>query len=107
MAKNLQLKVYFSDFNIMILVPKNRGDGYLKTPLGHHDCPLAQFCRWNIKYDVCGLDGYLDIETSYIIDKDILIQTVIEPLAKFFEMTWQEVNSDSFYALLDIGRIRR
>lgn len=47
---------------VMLLIPKKRGEGFVKQPVHH------SYERWmsDLPYDVCGLDGYLSIETDYV-----------------------------------------
>lgn len=45
---------------IEILVPKARGKGFLKAPLGHHQTPVAEIAS-DLGYDIVGLDGALEV----------------------------------------------
>lgn len=78
-----------------ILIPKRRGEGYLKCPLGHHVVPAlsdieAQLC------DLCGLDGFLQVD--YYRHPYGRSKTEAEAVAKIMPMlakhfgfsTWRE-----------------
>ena len=44
-----------------ILIPKRRGTGYLKCPIGHHSVPVLTDIENTVGADFCGLDGYLQV----------------------------------------------
>lgn len=46
---------------LSILVPKIRGDGYLKTPVYHGNNELSFFVSDELQSDCSGLEGCLDI----------------------------------------------
>ena len=52
--------------NLCVLVPKKRGEGYLKMPYGHHHnmalTDIANDARDDAHVDVMGLDGALEFE---------------------------------------------
>ncbi len=62
----------FHETDIVILVPKQRGAGYLKTPMGHHLDSALQDAIWSIptldQCDIFGLDGYLEIKGDFSQD---------------------------------------
>lgn len=37
--------VFFGTNDINLLIPKKRGKGYLKQPIGHFNCPLSTLSR--------------------------------------------------------------
>lgn len=45
------------------LVPRLRGDGYLKRPVGHHHEPWIAVLEDAVRGDVSGLDGHVEVET--------------------------------------------
>lgn len=47
-----------------VLVPKKRGDGYLRAPYGHHHIEELTHIAYAVGYDVCGLDGELTFEVA-------------------------------------------
>lgn len=55
-----ELLALIQDPNLYVLVPKRRGRGFLKTPLGHHATALGQL-ETKIGADIVGLDGHLAI----------------------------------------------
>ncbi|EPU8966723.1 hypothetical protein ACV0OF_003836 [Acinetobacter baumannii] len=99
--------VLFGIQEINMLIPKKRGKGYLKQPLGHYNCPLAALSR-DIGFDFNGLDGYLEIQTGYLTDKDKvdLTQRVVVPISNFYDYKWQEVDRNTFFETLK-GNIAR
>lgn len=48
--------------SIKILIPKKKGIGFLKTPIGHHVSKLIS----ELGYDCFGLDGYVNIPVRYM-----------------------------------------
>jgi hypothetical protein len=91
--------VYFGNKDVNMLIPKKRGHGYLKQPIGHHNCPLADLSR-DIGYDFFGLDGYLEVPNRLNKDKNILTQQVVIPVSNFYGYRWQEVGIDTFFETL-------
>ena len=45
-----------------VLIPKQRGTGWLKTPAGHHATPRTSAMEEAGGCDVCGLDGFLTFQ---------------------------------------------
>lgn len=94
------LYVHFCRENIFILVPKSRGNGFLKVPLGHHACPLSDFILHNLDYDVYGLYGMLSVQTGFI-GKDkhkALEDSVVKPLAEYYNYPYQLISHEEFWA---------
>lgn len=51
--------------NLVVLVPKQRGSGFLKTPYWHKVNPALEDIRWQLgDVDIHGLDGHLEIVVS-------------------------------------------
>lgn len=99
-AATKQLLVYFTSLQVMILVPKRRGEGFLKTPFGHHVGPLSQV-EAEIGFDLWGLDGSLDVQTGPTgrYDKAELLARIMPPLCTHYGMTYREVDHDEFWTL--------
>lgn len=99
-AATKQLLVFVAAYQVMILVPKRRGEGFLKAPFGHHAGPLTQV-EAKIGFDLWGLDGSLDVQTGYTSrsDKADLLARIIPPICAHYGMTYREVDHDEFWAL--------
>ncbi len=92
-----ELLVFPRALDISILVPKQRGTGYVKVPLGHHQNALAQIA-YDIGFDLWGLDGSLDVQTGYNANKlDALLEQIMPPLAAHYGMTWRLVDTDEYH----------
>lgn len=94
------LLVYFSVESIDILVPKKRGEGFLKVPLGHHACDLSTFTSEHISFDVFGLDGMLSVQTGYISQSQYaeLEESVVKPLSAFYNYPYKIVSHEEFWS---------
>jgi len=77
-----------------VAVPKQRGEGYLKVPLGHHPVPaLDDIENAERIHSMSGLDGYLWLEYGYVdFDKrQAIVDRVLPKLAAHFKFTaWRE-----------------
>lgn len=52
--------------NLVVLIPKKRGNGYLKTPYWHKIDPALEDIRHQLgDVDIFGLDGHLEFVLSY------------------------------------------
>jgi hypothetical protein len=94
-----ELLVYPWALHISVLVPKRRGEGYLKMPFGHHVTALSEVER-QVGYDLWGLDGSLDIQVQPVPhEKDKLLELlerIIPPIATHYGMTWRLVEHDEY-----------
>ena len=65
------LKWSMGNGNLMLAVPKKRGKGFLRQPVGHHVTDFTKFLNTlpNVK-DFWGLDGYLNLELTYEDSRD-------------------------------------
>lgn len=93
-----------------MLIPKKRGEGYLRQPLGHHNNSLTNFIDEEIGFvgmsqiDVFGLDGYLSFQGRFIDDEEKIrmTETILKPLSeKFYRMPYKVVDSEEFFNALD------
>jgi hypothetical protein len=50
---------------LSVLIPKRRGTGYLRYPLGHHRVEKLADIEYDEGIDLCGIDGYLQLEYGY------------------------------------------
>lgn len=93
------LLVYFSVESIDILVPKKRGEGFLKVPLGHHACALSGFTNEHIPFDVFGIDGMLSVRTGRMSQRhDELEESVVKPLSAFYGYPYKIVSHEEFWS---------
>lgn len=94
-----ELLVHFRQTYVAVLVPKKRGEGFLKIPLGHHNCPLSQVER-DVGYDIFGLEGELEIQTGYISSEDYeeLKENVIKPIAECLQLPYRVIDQDEYFA---------
>lgn len=86
-----------------VLVPKKRGEGYLKVPYGHHhDSALTKIAN-DAGVDVTGLDGALAFECSRSIfygpeaGQKEFVSKVMPPLARHYGLTSREIEKSEFW----------
>lgn len=48
-------------YNLAFLIPKKKGDGYLKSPIYHNANAISDKLKAIGYNDTCGLDGYLEV----------------------------------------------
>lgn len=93
-----EILVCFFMMRIDMLIPKVRGTGFRKVPLGHHDCPLSRMA-YKIGYDLWGLDGALEIDTGHI-SRDAhegLMEDVVSPIAEHLGLPWRVVSETEYW----------
>jgi len=76
-----------------IAVPKKRGSGYLARPYGHHSIWGMNQIAFEESVDMCGLDGYLNLEYRYVeIDaRSTIIDRVMPRIAEHYGFVdWRE-----------------
>lgn len=100
MAKTLLVCLSAADNVVCILVPKRRGEGFVKVPLGHHHDGVAKVAH-EIDFDIFGLDGALEIQTGSLIDKDVnkLLGRIMPPLCAHYGMDYRLIDRGEFYRL--------
>jgi hypothetical protein len=84
---------------ILMLIPKKRGEGYLRVPLGHHACPLHSL-SYDLRVDICGLDGMLEVELGrrYTFnDLDGMVRDYVVPIAKLLGFPFRVVEHAEFW----------
>lgn len=93
--KELLVYVRGDATQIMILVPRKRGEGFAKMPFGHHSTALSQI-ESEIGYDIFGLDGSLNIQTGYfrLDKKKELLALIMPPLCKHYGIGYREVGEE-------------
>ena len=87
-----------------VLVPKKRGKGFLRVPLGHHhDAGLAAVAEV-AGCDLYGLDGSLDFQVSMEVyhshngKREAFAKKVLPALEAHYGWPTREVTSVVFYA---------
>jgi hypothetical protein len=75
----------FGGRSLDVLIPKKRGTGYLRQPVGHHTNELSKFVSNELHCDCVGLDGYLSLEVGRIPpgEWEKAKEDYIKPLAEF------------------------
>lgn len=75
-----------------VLIPKRRGEGYLAVPYGHHAVAALGQIEAEEGIDMCGLDGYLELDYRRCSDeRDAIVARVMPKLAKHFGFkSWRE-----------------
>lgn len=84
--------------SMQILVPKERGQGFRKVPIGHHQTALGSLDSV-IGFDMFGLDGAIHVETGYVspFDYPKMIERVLEPISRLLGYRYRHVGLDEFW----------
>lgn len=78
-----KLRYAYSAGGLNVLVPKQRGEGYLKQPYGHHNNPqLNEILDAASPYalNLFGLDGYLHFEVRFFSGDESRVKDIVMPL---------------------------
>ena len=91
-----------------VLIPKRRGTGYLKCPLGHHVVKALSDVESDVGCDLCGLDGYLQVDYYHRphgrSKSEAEATTLIMPmLAKHFGFTTWREDTQLFWKIVESG----
>lgn len=62
------------------LIPKKRGEGFLRQPVGHHDNKLSKFISYELSCDCVGLDGHLWVECKPYDGRGYIIPNFTEKI---------------------------
>ena len=97
-----ELLFCWSFASLKVLVPKQRGAGYLKVPLGHHYDPALAAIETFARCDIDGLDGALSFgcgsktaNTETL--KTAFVARVMPPLsAHYGGLPWREIGISMF-----------
>lgn len=86
-----------------VLVPKRRGDGFVRTPLGHHhDDGLADIERL-AGCDLFGLDGALSFDArrdaTYEEKRAAFVARVLPALERHYCWSSREISRQQFWEL--------
>lgn len=90
--------VCFHKEYIGVLIPKKRGNGFLRVPLGHHNCPLSELER-DIGFDIYGTEGSLTVMTGCIHEDQYaeLTERVILPISQLLGFPYRIVEKDEYF----------
>lgn len=100
---------YWSILNgsIVAVVPKKRGYGFLRQPIGHHNNALSLWIDDNTSLKgnrfstVTGLDGYLHFNAHVsTYDTDAIKTGVLDPLGKYLNCKFDYMDIDAFLTLV-------
>lgn len=95
-----ELLYIFRERSIHILVPKKRGEGFLRTPIGHHRSPLSDL-SYKIGFDMFGLDAEIFVDTGYVWEdkKPQLVERVLKPISELLGFPYREISHTEFHDL--------
>jgi hypothetical protein len=90
----------FAFSGIYCLVPKKRGAGFKRQPLGRHYCELAELTS-AFSCDVYGLDGHLDILCGYVDEgaQADAVQRFVSPIASLLGLPLRQVDEAEFWTI--------
>lgn len=92
------LIVAFLESVILVLVPKKRGTGFQKVPLGHHYDEVAAFMI-TLGADIYGLDGHLEINFPPGVpgspQRKKAEERFLDPISGFYGYPWREIQRGS------------
>lgn len=99
-----QLLYHWLGRELLVLVPKKRGSGYLRVPYGHHIDVLLDDIAYKVKCDFIGLDGHLECvpsDSTYTgPNRQAKFQSVLIPLLEaHYVKTSREVTATEFWQL--------
>lgn len=86
---------------VEILMPKSRGAGFLKAPVGHHTNALTNFSL-AYDFDFMGLDGSLEIWGALMTslkpeEMETVIAVVVPALSAFTGFPFRMVDRTEFF----------
>lgn len=80
---------------VLSLIPRRRGEGWLRVPAGHHMTPfIERVQRIPGVVDVYGLDGFLEIEVPDYIVSDQTATRIMDALARIENCTHRQSDVD-------------
>lgn len=93
-----------------VLIPKIRGDGFLKVPLGHHENFALREISEAAGCDIFGLDGSLDFQVDGAIyhggheARAEFASRVLPALEAHYGVSAREISRGDFYRLNPCGK---
>lgn len=90
----------FLERSLQVLVPKKRGVGFQKVPIGHHETSLSSLA-YDIGYDMFGLDGSIHVETGYVAleKEEAVAKKVLEPISRLLRLPYREISRTEYWQL--------
>lgn len=91
--------------SLLVLIPKKRGKGFLKSPMYHNYTPASEMIADAAKCDIFGLDGHLDFEcgtgvTVYQENREQFLSRVRPVLERIYKCPLREAGTrDEFFYL--------
>jgi hypothetical protein len=111
MSATRELLYYWDLGGLNVLVPKRRGVGFLRCPLGHHYVEFYASLETELHCDICGLDGALYFEFHPRLNTahprsvlEAMTQRVMAKLGAHHIATFREVGVDEFHRQLPHNR---
>lgn len=89
MTPEREILVYVQDTAVMALIPKKRGEGFLKVPAGHHATTFISDLEDAVGCDVFGLDGHLEMQVRWATPA--FVERVKKALASAYGLPVREV----------------
>jgi len=87
-----------------VLVPKRRGEGFLKTPLGHHANEGLSYIEMAARCNLHGLDGALhfDCDRNFFGGEEQrkeFVSTVVPMLEDHYGLASEEIHAADYWRL--------
>lgn len=96
-----ELLIMFMTDHVTVLVPKKRGVGFVKHPVGHHATPASDFFQFDLGVDpFCEGDGYLSLQSGWVTDelKARYEREIFPRMSEFYGWPCRVVSSDEFWS---------
>lgn len=100
-----ELLYTWGSWSLLVLVPKIRGVGFLKVPLGHHHDPFLSQMEQDCRCDITGLDGHLDFDCRLGGGdgrRDAFVAQCIPKLEKHYKCPSREIGHGQFFDLIPL-----
>ena len=90
-----EILIYVMSQHVACLIPKQRGRGFLRIPLGHHhNAGLARIAI-ELGFDIFGLDGSLDVQTGY--GGADYVAAIGAAISEHYKKPWRLICREEFY----------
>lgn len=102
-----ELLYSWTSSEFVVLVPKRRGKGFLRQPLGHHWDKGLDRIGQAAGCDMCGLDGSLNFEVSRELyhgpddGKLAFVARIVPMLEAHYGCTAREISSVEHWQIID------
>jgi len=90
-----EILIYVMSQHVACLIPKQRGGGFLRTPLGHHHNEGLSRISTELGFDISGLDGSLDVQTGY--GGDDYVAAIGAAISEHYKKPWRLICREEFY----------